>query len=81
MDFYSSDNPLGFHRTYSGYSPDGLKKLMVLEEANGRLRIKIQVVRDPIELGWLEEWSYSGAYTIIWPLEDLPEEESTTERD
>lgn len=59
-------NDLGINRAYAEHKPDGLEKVEALETEDGKLKIRIYVNGPSEEYRWLEEWSYSGAYTVIW---------------
>jgi len=68
-----ADEAIGVYRHYIEYCPDGLQKIEVLEVPRG-LRIKLYVDGGESTTRWVEEWSYSGAYTVVWLFGDLPEQ-------
>lgn len=68
---------VGFARHYQDYPvhPVTLASLKVRIVSDRLVEIKMIVEGDPLNR-WLETWTYSGAYTVTWPVEEVVTAES-----
>lgn len=59
---------MGFHRTYAEYPTDGLKlkRLEVCEVSERKINIRMALAVKDGDDDWVENWTYSGSYTVRW---------------